>query len=335
VNDLEEAIRAANHVLEVNPELLAAIQLRAKANLGVHRLEDALTDSERLIELAPEDYQNRAIYASVLFDMGREEEAEAAHEFLREMGEASSDPAIRPRACIAPAVFAKDFQKDLERAESLFRGCVEKYPTDAFLINHVMGFLDGIDKPDAATDLVRSAVEAAPENLSLRSTLAGRLRASGNDEEAEKVLVEAAEAFGSAAAWNLLAAFYRRTNDSEKALAAIEKVIELTGGGGDELRFTQADVLIDLERYEEAESVVASWPRGTRRLRSRLSKRAFAAGPTTRERDTWRAWLRMSWATGSAPSPKCVRPCAPTSRDPMRRTCSRGSISIERTTPRR
>jgi tetratricopeptide (TPR) repeat protein len=35
-------------------------------------------------------------------------------------------------------------------------------------------------------------------------------------------------------------------------------VIELTGGGGDELLFTQADVLIDLERYDEAEAVVAS-----------------------------------------------------------------------------
>jgi tetratricopeptide (TPR) repeat protein len=166
VNDLEETIRAVNRVLEINPDLLAPLQLRAKANLGVHRLEDALADSERLIELAPEDYQNRAIYASVLFDMGRAEEAEAAHEFLREMGESGSDPALRPRACIAPAVFAKDFKKDLESAETLYRACVEKYPTDAFLINHVMGFLDGIEKPEAATDLIRLAVEAAPENLS-------------------------------------------------------------------------------------------------------------------------------------------------------------------------
>jgi tetratricopeptide (TPR) repeat protein len=258
VNDLEEAIRAANHVLEVNPELLAALQLRAKANLGVHRLDDALADSERLIELAPEDYQNRAIYASILFDMGRAEEAEAAHEFLREMGEASSDPALRPRACIAPAVFAKDFKKDLDAAEALFRGCVEKYPTDAFLINHVMGFLDGIEKPESATELIREAVDAAPENLSLRSTLANRLRAAGEDEEAEQVLVEAAETFGSAAAWNLLATFYRRDNNGEKALEAVEKVIELTGGGGDELRFTQADILVDLERHDDAEAVVAS-----------------------------------------------------------------------------
>jgi Flp pilus assembly protein TadD len=75
-----------------------------------------------------------------------------------------------------------------------------------------MGFLDGIEKPESATELIREAVDAAPENLSLRSTLAKLLRAAGEDEEAEQVLVEAAETFGSAAAWNLLATFYRRDN---------------------------------------------------------------------------------------------------------------------------
>ena len=79
VNDFEESVRAADRVLEIDPERLAALQLRAKANLGVHRYEDALTDAERLIELAPDDYQNHVIHATVLFEMGRGEEAEAAH----------------------------------------------------------------------------------------------------------------------------------------------------------------------------------------------------------------------------------------------------------------
>jgi tetratricopeptide (TPR) repeat protein len=155
-------------------------------------------------------------------------------------------------------MFVKDFYKDMERAEALYLDCVEKYPTDGFLINHVMDFLDGIEKRDRATDLIRTAVEKAPENLSLRSSLANRLRREGDAEGAEAVLVEAAETFGSAAAWNLLAVYYRRTDDSEKALAALEKVIELTAGGGDELRFTQADVLVDLEQFDRAEEVVKS-----------------------------------------------------------------------------
>jgi len=258
VNDFEEAVRAANRVLEINPGRAAALQLRAKANLGIHDLEAALKDTERLIELAPDDYMNRALHATVLFDMGRGEEAEAAHELLKEMGEAQADPSLRPRACIATALFTKDFKKDMEEAEKLFRECVDKYPGDAFLINHVMGFLDGIGEPEKATDLIRKAMESAPENLSLRSTLANRLSNEGDKEGAEQVLVEAAETFGSAAAWNMLAGFYRRTDNSDKALTAIEKVIELTGGGGNDLRFTQADILVDLERYDEAEAVVKS-----------------------------------------------------------------------------
>jgi tetratricopeptide (TPR) repeat protein len=258
VRDFEECVRAADRVLEIDPERLAALQLRAKANLGVHSLDDALADSERLIEIAPDDYQNRVVHATVLFEMGRGEEAEAAHNLVKEMGEASGDPATAPRACIAPALFVKDFYKDMDRAEALYLDCVEKYPTDGFLINHVMDFLDGIEKRDRSTDLIRAAVEKAPENLSLRSSLANRLRREGDAEGAEAVLVEAAETFGSAAAWNLLAVYYRRANDAEKALAALEKVIELTAGGGDELRFTQADVLIDLEQYDRAEEVVKS-----------------------------------------------------------------------------
>jgi tetratricopeptide (TPR) repeat protein len=258
VRDLEEAIRAIDRVLELDPERIAALQLRAKANLDIARHDEALADTERLIELAPDDYQNRAIHATVLYEMGRGDEAEAAHLFLKEMGEASNDPALRPRACIAPAIFAKDFKKDDEEAEALYVECLGRYESDGFLVNHVMGFFDSIDKPDRATEIVRKASENAPENLGLRSSLASRLQARGDAEEAEQVLVEAAETFDSAAAWNLLASYYRRTGDSEKALASVEKVIELTGGGGDELLFTQADVLVDLERYDRAEEVVKS-----------------------------------------------------------------------------
>jgi tetratricopeptide (TPR) repeat protein len=258
VRDFEEAVRAADRVLEIDPERLAALQIRAKANLGVHHLEDALADSERLIELAPDDYQNRVVYATVLFEMGRGEEAEAAHNVVKEMGEASGDPATATRACIAPPMFVKDFYKDMDRAEALYMDCVQKYPTDGFLINHVMNFFDEIGKRDRATDLIRTAVEKAPENLSLRSSLANRLRQEGDAAGAEAVLTEAAETFGSAAAWNLLAVYYRQTNNPEKALAALEKVIELTGGGGDELRFTQADVLVDLGQFDRAEEVVKS-----------------------------------------------------------------------------
>ena len=52
--------------------------------------------------------------------------------------------------------------------------------------------------------------------------------------------------------------FYRAQNNSEKSLHALEKVMELTGGGSDQLRFSQADVLVDLGELDRAEEVAKS-----------------------------------------------------------------------------
>jgi tetratricopeptide (TPR) repeat protein len=256
VRDLEEAVRAANRVLEIDPDRLAALNIRAKANLGIHRFDEALADVERLLEAQPDDYTNHVIHATVLWEMGRGAEAEAAHVKLREMGEASDDPSLRPRACLAPAMFAKDYKKDLVAAEALYRECLDTYPDNAYLINEVMDFLDGIDKPEAATEVIRAAVEREPDNLSLRSTLANRMLSEGDEAGAEEMLRTGAENLNSAAAWSRLATYYRSVGKPAEALAAIEKVVTLTGGGSSDLRFTQADVLVDLGEYDRAEEVI-------------------------------------------------------------------------------
>jgi tetratricopeptide (TPR) repeat protein len=256
--NFEEAVRAADRVLEIDPDRQVALQLRAKGNLGAGRLDEALQDSTRLVELYPEDYSARVLHATVLADSGRLEEAKKAHDLVKELGENSPDPGNRSRSCIAPAMFARQELNSPEKAEPLYEDCIAKYPSDSFVINRSMQFFDSIGKKERATEVIRSAVEQAPENLQLRSTLANRLSNAGRVEEAEKILVEAAERFGTASAWNLLAGFYRREREPEKALEAIEKVIDLAGGGGDQLRFTQADVLVDLGELERAEEVAAS-----------------------------------------------------------------------------
>lgn len=258
IKNYEEAVRATNRVLEIDPDRLVALQIRAKALLGAHRPQEALVDSRRLVELAPDDLTNRIVHATILMDVGEMEEAEQEHLLVKEMGAKSEDPESAARACLAPALFYKDAKKDLDRAEELYRDCVESYPTDPFIVSHVMTFLDRRDKPEEATLLIEKAVELAPENLSLRASLANRLSSRGDTEGAEKVLVEAAETFGSATAWNILATFYRREGNPEKALAAIDKVMELTGGGGDQLRFTKADLLIDKGDCEEAAEVASA-----------------------------------------------------------------------------
>jgi len=270
--NFEAVIKAADRVLEADPDRIVALKMRAKGNLGASRLDAAMADTQRLLETEPDDYSVNLLYATILTDSGKLDEAEAASDHLKEIGAASGDPGTATRACLAPAMFAKDVRKDAAKARKLYEDCLEKYPANAFLTGEVMKFYDGIDKPELATALIRKTAEQAPENLSLRASLANRLETTGDDAGAEKVLLEAVESFKSAGAWNLLANHYRRTGQSEQALAAIEKVLELSGDQGDQLRFTHADVLIDLHQLDRAEAVAKELkePTYARLIRGRI-----------------------------------------------------------------
>lgn len=256
-HNYEAAVRAADRVLELDPNRLAALRLRSQANIGAARLDAALEDAQRLREAYPDDYGVMALYATILADLGRKDEARAAHDKLKEMALASNDPAISHRGCLAPAYFARDNDKDFAKAEQLFDDCVQRFPTNGFVLQESAGFYDDIRKPQKATAMIQRAVEQAPDNLSLRSQLAQRLAASGDVDGAEKVLRDAAENFDSSGAWDLLSAFYRGQKRYEPALEALDKVIEHSQGGTDQLRFAKADVLIDLDRYDEAEAIAA------------------------------------------------------------------------------
>jgi tetratricopeptide (TPR) repeat protein len=253
--NFEAVVAAADRVLEIDPDRLVALRMRAKGNLGAGKLDAAMADAERLLETSPDDYSVNLLRATILADSGKLDEAEAANDHLKEIGEASGDPSIAPRACLVPASFAKDMRKDVKKAEAIFEECLEKYPANAFVTSEAMTFYDEIGKPERATALIRAAAEAAPENLSLQANLASRLETTGDAEGAEKVLLAAVESFKSAGAWDLLASYYRRADESQKALDALEKVIELSGEPNDSLRFVHADLLIDLDQLDRAEAV--------------------------------------------------------------------------------
>jgi tetratricopeptide (TPR) repeat protein len=285
LGNFEESIRSANRVLEIDPKRGIALQIRSKANLAIGAHDEALADTTRLMELSPDDYTNLVVHATVLAEMGRMEEAETAQFLVKERAAASGDPQTASRGCLSPALFAKQDLKDLVRAEELYEDCAAKYPDDAFVIPHIVTFMDSIDKAERGTELIEKAVEAAPESLALRSTLAARLAAAGENDKAEAVLLEAVNSFGSAAAWNLLVGYHRHLKNPEKALEAIDKVIELTGGGTDQVQFTRADLLIDVGDLEQAEEVAQGLdePTYTKMLRGRIhlargnAKEALAA----------------------------------------------------------
>jgi tetratricopeptide (TPR) repeat protein len=255
--NFDEAVRAANRVLEEDPDRIAALRVRAMANLTGRKLDAALEDAERLKMLAPDDYAVRALYATVLGDVGKLEEAEKENAFVKELGQKQDDPNLRVRACLAPAVFAASVLEDDEKAKPLYEDCAQRNPTDPVTLQHIAGFFDKIGDRDRATQMFRASADSAPENLELQTLYAQRLRATGDVAGAEAVLTKSVESFGSAQAWNALATFYRGQRQPEQALHAIEKVVELSGKPSEAILFTHADVLLDLNQIDRAREVAA------------------------------------------------------------------------------
>lgn len=273
IQGYEDAVRAADRVLAIDPERTAALQIRAHANLGSGRHDDALADTTRLVELLPDDYQAALLYATVLSDMKKVDEAEKAHVRLKQIGEKSGDAGLAARGCLALATFYKDDRKDTERAERGFEECLEAYPTDPLALRLGVQFFDERKRPEEGTALIREAMEEAPENPGLRMQLAQRLRAAGKRDEAEQVLVEATETFGTPAAWQALAQFHRSSGEKQAAADAIEKAVDLAGGANELLRFEQADILVDLGDLERAEKVADTLEESTYRdlVRGRIA----------------------------------------------------------------
>jgi tetratricopeptide (TPR) repeat protein len=126
--NFEAVVKAADRVLEADPERLVALKMRAKGNLGAGQLDAALTDTKRLLESEPDDYSVNLLYATILTDSGQLDEAEAVTDHLKEIGAASGDPGTATRACLAPAMFARDVRKDDTKARKLYEDCLEKFP---------------------------------------------------------------------------------------------------------------------------------------------------------------------------------------------------------------
>jgi len=252
----DDAIRVASKVLESKPDNLNALRIRTQAKLGNNQRTLALEDAVRLRQLAPDDFQAALMRATILAELGRIDEAEKAHEELEQMTAKNPDPSASIRGCLARASFIEDNVKDSKRAEEQYKRCLDKVPTDPLGLRLMTKFYDGQARGAEATELWVRAVAKAPENLSFRVSLADRYEASGKVDQARKLLTEGVEKLGTAAAWGTLAEFERRNGHSDKALEAINQATKVQPASAEGLAFLKADVLIDLNKLDEAQALV-------------------------------------------------------------------------------
>ena len=252
----EEAIRAADGVLAVEPDRVAALYTRARANIGAGRPAEALVDSEHVLQLRPDDFMGTTLRVAALVDLERFDEAEAMHVQLKEAREAAGDDDSAARACAVLSRFYGS-QDRIDEATETVRSCIERYPTHDFVQQYASDFFTELDQPDEAVKIWRDAVEQTPEDIGLRSKLANLLLEAGRADEAEAVYKETVELFDTSQSWQLLGVFYRRTERVTEARESIEKALERSPKEPPALRFALADILIAEGKYDRAEEVAS------------------------------------------------------------------------------
>ncbi len=253
----EEAIRAADQILKIEPDRVAALYTRAQANISASKPEEALVDAEHIVELRPDDFMGTTLRVAALVDLERFEEAEVAQVELNRRSEEAGDTDRAARTCTVLARFYAS-RANLDKASATILGCFDKYPTHAFVQQYASDFFVELKQLDQAIKIWREAVGHAPEDISLRSKLAHLLDSADKPEEAEAVYKETVELFDTSQAWQLLSVFYRKAERVTEAREAIEKALERTRKEPPALRFALADALIAEGNYERAEEIAQS-----------------------------------------------------------------------------
>lgn len=254
--NMQESVRAAERVLAADPENQAALLLRARGALEIGWDEAALDSADRLVATHPGNLAFQLLRVAALAASERVDEAEALLQELRER-EWEDDPDAPARLCLAHAEFLKD-QRDEDAAAAAAETCAERFPERADVTVAAADLLDGLERPDAAIELLQEVSQQFP-SPQVDEALARQLIAADRFEEAEALVLAHGEETGTPQSWRLVAAVRQQAGNYEGALEAMDRAIEASAAFDEELLFVRADLLLGLGRLDEAEALLASF----------------------------------------------------------------------------
>lgn len=256
-NNHAEALRAADRVLERDPEHEAALQLRATSAAALHDGAIALESADRLVAKAPDNRNYQFVRASALGEVGRLDEAEKLHRELLD-ADWTNEPHGVVRACSSFSRFLFEKRKDAEHAVDLIKECVEKYPEDIQMVAAVGNLLHEFERSDDLIAILESGVERHPDARPLRDALVGQLIGAGRLREAKERAEKWASEVNDARGWSQVATVRRRSGDLQGALEAIDKALAASADKPEEeLFFFRSELLLELGRIDEAEQEAA------------------------------------------------------------------------------
>jgi tetratricopeptide (TPR) repeat protein len=247
-----DALRAIEQVLALEPDNAEALLLRAKAYLSTSQLEEGLADLDRLESIDPENLSVLVPRVTTLIALGQIDEAEDALKAARALLETTDrelPEGVRPRLCVAAAMFAFE-RGEAEAADAQYTSCLEAYPREALVVGEAIRFFDRIDEPERATALLEEGMAQHGDRF-FRIALAARAGARGDDAAQERLLREEVAEHPEPGTWFALADFHVRREQWEPALEAFEQALALETPTT-MLRFAYADTLVQAGRAERA-----------------------------------------------------------------------------------
>ena len=268
--DYPRAIEVAGRVLETEPDHVGALLIRSEARARQHKeLDLALADAERAISLEPDRLDAEKPRILALLALGRIPEAEAAiAELGRRLGGSDWGADLAGWHCATEAVFTEEkalYEEDQAagaRAKELWRGCLERFPSDPDVVEHALEFYDQQGDAERSIEVLRGALAKEPTADVYRPELAQRLRNAGKLEDAEAVLREAADApepVRSVIAGLELAEHYQTLGEYTKSLEVADRAMQRSGELGgpvpSQILFEYADALLLANELDRAEAL--------------------------------------------------------------------------------
>jgi tetratricopeptide (TPR) repeat protein len=245
--DWKVAIDAATSVIEIEPDNLYALVLRAEARMEDRSdYEGALADFERAIELDPENMPLRITRAANLLLLGRVDEAQELIAQLEELA-AEGDFSLAQVAgyCVVKAIFERESDR-LDEADAAFDGCLQRYPADRWVVARAVEHYDGRGQPARSNEILAALIESQPEAFVQRAQLARRMFAVGEHERARALLRAGTEVeypFAASYAWAALAEFYVEDGRFADAAEAFGRARALEGDQGRQRILAHAELL--------------------------------------------------------------------------------------------
>jgi tetratricopeptide (TPR) repeat protein len=257
--DFNEVVEVAGRILELEPENVPILLMRA--NAYAHWKKDpelALADANRVLELNPDRIEAFEPRILALLELGRLEEASAAlAEAGRRLRELGTSEAVLAWHCSTTAAFEQE-SGDLEQARETWIACLDAHPTNLEVVSDATSFYDAQGEPERSLEVLRAAFAGDPASRVFRIAVAQRLSLLGDAAEGEAVLREptlSEDPAMAASAWLDLGEFRLALGDHGAAADALERALELAREAGSptpDLLFKTADALVLADRLDRA-----------------------------------------------------------------------------------